>query len=141
MGSDVFTVVSSRLWCWWSQTLPGIIPALPSWHQVFHWSPWDPPQIGWVVVFFSFASKVEEQVDHTVSSYPVSPMVRNLGFSLEALEEPTVGQVLAHAAHGYIPLWIPISATLRRSWELVEWAVQAHSKWTSYNFILVFLLG
>lgn len=64
-----------------------------------------------------------------------------VGFSLEALEEATVGQVLAHAAHGCIPLWIPTSATLRRSWELVEWAVQAHSKWTSYNFILVFLVG
>lgn len=79
MGSDVFTVVSSRLWCWWSQTLPGIIPALPSWHQVSHWSPWDPPQIGWVVVFFSFASKVEEQVDHAVSSYPISPDGAELG--------------------------------------------------------------
>lgn len=73
VGSDVFTVVSSRPWCWWSQTFPGVIPALPCCHQVSHWSPWDLPQIGWVVVFFSFASKVEEQLDHTVSSYPVSP--------------------------------------------------------------------
>lgn len=56
-------------------------------------------------------------------------IVGNLGFSLEALEEPTVGQILAHTAHGCILLWIPTS-TLRRSWALVEWAVQAGAKWT-----------
>lgn len=39
-------------------------------------------------------------------------IVWNLGFSLEALEEPTVGQILAHTAHGCILLWIPTS-TLR----------------------------
>lgn len=57
-----------------------IIPALSCWHRVSHWNPWDSPQISWLVVLLlSFASKVEEQLDHTVSSDPNPPDGVELG--------------------------------------------------------------